>query len=249
MPWGSTGFWAMLAMTATMGGTMRSPLTATFFAVELTGNTHVLLPLIAACAVAHAVTVLLMRRSILTEKVARRGHHITREYRVDPFTLTKVEQVMTTQVQSVPADLTLHGAAALLTDPATRHPSFPVVDDAGQVLGVLDPPAVLRWRRRGIHRGTTIGSILGPTKVPLAYPDEFLDSVADRMTTLNIAHVPVISREGRKLVGYLGWKDLMRVRVQRQVEERQRITFFPVGRHGNGKVVIDPPAATAPGES
>ena len=84
MPAASPGFWALLAMAATMGGTMRAPLTATFFAVELTGNTHVLLPLIAACATAHAVTVLLMKRSILTEKIARRGHHIVREYRHRP---------------------------------------------------------------------------------------------------------------------------------------------------------------------
>ncbi len=246
MPMGSTGFWALLAMAATMGGTMRSPLTATFFAAELTGNSHVLLPLIAACSTAHVVTVLLMRRSILTEKVARRGHHIIREYRIDPFALTKVEQVMTTKVDTVAAELTLHGAAALLTDPATRHPSFPVVDAAGRVLGVLDPPAVLRWRRRGIHRGTSIGSILGPTKVgptkvPLAYPDEFLDSLADRMTTLNVAHMPVVSREGQKLVGYVGWKDLMRVRTRRQVEERQRITFFPMGRHPAAPVTAEAP--------
>ena len=78
---------------------MRSPLTATFFAAELTGNTHVLLPLIAACVTAHLVTVLLMRRSILTEKVARRGHHLAREYRVDPFTLTRVEAVMAHEVR------------------------------------------------------------------------------------------------------------------------------------------------------
>jgi len=95
LPSASPGFWALLAMAATMGGTMRSPLTATFFAVELTGNTHVLLPLIAACGTAHAVTVLLMRRSILTEKLARRGHHLVREYRVDPFALTRVSDVMT----------------------------------------------------------------------------------------------------------------------------------------------------------
>ena len=83
---------------------MRSPLTATFFAVELTGNTHVLLPLIAACGTAHAVTVLLMRRSILTEKVARRGHHLVREYRVDPFALTRVREVMTTAVETRAGD-------------------------------------------------------------------------------------------------------------------------------------------------
>ena len=64
LPHASPGFWAL----ATMGGTMRSPLTATFFAVEITDNIHVLLPLIAACITVHAVTVLLMRRSILTER-------------------------------------------------------------------------------------------------------------------------------------------------------------------------------------
>jgi H+/Cl- antiporter ClcA len=89
LPQAGPGFWPLLAMCATMGGTMRSPLTATFFAVEVTSNTHVLLPLIAACATAQLVTVLLMRRSILTEKVARRGHHLAREYRVDPFAVMR----------------------------------------------------------------------------------------------------------------------------------------------------------------
>src|SRR3546814_3900842 len=68
-------------MAAMMGGTMRAPLTATLFAVELTGNFSVLLPVLTACAFAYGLTVLLLKRSILTEKIARRGHHITREYR------------------------------------------------------------------------------------------------------------------------------------------------------------------------
>ena len=71
LPSASPPFSALLGMAATMGGTMRSPLTATFFAVELTGNPHALLPLIAACVTAHLVTVLLMRRWILTEKISR----------------------------------------------------------------------------------------------------------------------------------------------------------------------------------
>jgi H+/Cl- antiporter ClcA len=93
-------------MTATLGGTMRAPLTATFFAMELTGASDLLLPLMATCVAAHTVTVLLMRRSILTEKLARRGHHLAREYRVDPFVLTHVSEVMTKQVETVPAGMT-----------------------------------------------------------------------------------------------------------------------------------------------
>jgi chloride channel protein, CIC family len=226
LPGGSPGFWALLAMAATMGGTMRSPLTATFFAVELTGDTHVLLPLIAACGAAHTFTVLLLRRSILTEKVARRGHHLVREYRVDPFALTRVRQVMTTAVETVPAAMTLHGAAAFLTNPATTHPSFPVVDAEQKVLGVIDPPAVLRWRRAGKHRTATLRDLLGGAKLISAFPDEYLESLADRLTQANVAHLPVISREDGRLVGYIGWKDLMRVRARLRAEERHRKAFF-----------------------
>ncbi|TPJ51842.1 MULTISPECIES: chloride channel protein [unclassified Mesorhizobium] len=229
LPAADPGFWALLAMAATMGGTMRAPLTATFFAVELTGNTHVLVPLIAACAAAHAVTVLLMKRSILTEKIARRGHHLVREYRVDPFALTRVHEVMTTQVQSVPATMTLHGAAAFLTAPETRHPSFPVIDGNRQVLGLIDPPAILRWRRAGKHRTTTLGDLLAGSKVTLAYPDEYLEGLSDKLLTANVSHLPVVARDDGTLVGYVGWKDLMRVRSRKQAEERDRTALLGFG--------------------
>lgn len=239
LPEADPGFWALLAMAATMGGTMRAPLTATFFAVELTGNTHMLVPLIAACAAAHAVTVLLMKRSILTEKIARRGHHLVREYRVDPFALTRVREVMTSQVESVPATMTLHGAAAFLTAPETRHPSFPVVDENGHVLGLIDPPAILRWRRAGKHRTTTLGDLLAGSKVTLAYPDEYLEGLSDKLLTANVSHLPVVTRESQQLVGYVGWKDLMRVRSRKQAEERDRSTLlgFGAGRRKKEEVV------------
>ena len=240
LPAAAPGFWPLVAMAATMGGTMRSPLTATFFATELTGNTHVLLPLIAACGVAHAVTVLMMRRSILTEKIARRGHHIVREYRIDPFALTRVSEVMTKEVQTVPATMTLHGAAAFLTRPETAHPSFPVIDAAGRVLGVIDPPSILRWRRAGAGRGATLRDLLAGSKIALAYPDEYLADLADRMTSANVAHLPVVSREDRKLVGYIGWKDMMRVRAKLQSEEHQRSRFF-----GKPVAEVEAPAGSA----
>lgn len=89
---GDPGFWALLGMAVMMGGTMRAPLTGTFFAVELTGDVSMLAPLLAATVAAYAVTVLPLRRSILTEKIARRGQHITREYGIDPFELTRARE-------------------------------------------------------------------------------------------------------------------------------------------------------------
>jgi CIC family chloride channel protein len=228
LPAASPGFWALLAMCATMGGTMRSPLTATFFAVELTGNTHVLLPLIAACVTAHVVTVLLLRRSILTEKVARRGHHLAREYRVDPFTLTRVQEVMATDVQTLPETMTLHQVAAFLASPTTKHPSFPVLDTDRRVLGIVNPPAVLGWRRAGKHRQSRLKDLLAGQTLVTAYPDEYLEGIIDRMMSMNVAQIPVISRSDSGLVGYVGWRDLLRVRSKLQVEETQRVVFYRV---------------------
>jgi chloride channel protein, CIC family len=233
LPAESPGFWALPAMAAAMGGTMRSPLTSTFFAVELTGNTHVLLPLITACGTAHLVTVLLMRRSILTEKVARRGHHLVREYQVDPFALTRAHEVMTNAVEVVPATMTLHEAAAFLMDPVATHSSFPVLDAGEKVVGVIDAPTVLSWRRAGTLRTTPLGELFAGTDVASAYSDEYLESVADRLIAANISHVPVISRECERLVGYIGWKDLMSVRTKLQAAERYRTSYLRTrfGRH------------------
>jgi H+/Cl- antiporter ClcA/CBS domain-containing protein len=240
LPEASPGFWALIAMASTMGGTMRAPLTATFFAIELTGDVHVLVPLIAACVAAHAVTVLLMKRSILTEKIARRGHHIVREYRIDPFALTRVADVMTREVETVPSDMTLHEAARFLTDPERRHPSFPVVDAQSKVLGIIDPPSVIRWRRSRKHRNTTLAELLSADPTHVAYADEYLQSVGHRLSDTNLAHLPVVSRSDGKLIGYLGWKDFMRVQTRLPEEEHNRTAFFGRRRKQADGVRVSP---------
>jgi H+/Cl- antiporter ClcA len=88
------GFWPLISLGAILGGTMRSPFTGILFAVELTHDMNVLLPLLIACVAAHGFTVLTLKRSILTEKVSRRGYHLSREYAVDPLETLLVEDVM-----------------------------------------------------------------------------------------------------------------------------------------------------------
>ncbi len=101
IPSGDPGLWAALSMGAMMGGTMRSPFTAVAFMVELTHDVNVLPGLLVACVAAAAVTVLLMKRSILTEKVARRGYHVTREYIANPLHLLRVQDVIEPPVLQV----------------------------------------------------------------------------------------------------------------------------------------------------
>jgi H+/Cl- antiporter ClcA len=142
IPGGNPGIWAVISMAAMMGGTMRSPLTAIVFLIELTHDTNLLGGLLIACAAAHAVTVLVMRRSILTEKVARRGHHVQREYGVNPLTRFRVNDVMR---DPDPADELLVHAGATVTM-AVAHPDE-LLDEAMKTMishGVKQLPVVER---------------------------------------------------------------------------------------------------------
>jgi H+/Cl- antiporter ClcA len=107
LPVGDIGLWAMIGMAAMMGGTMRSPLTGMFFLLEMTHDLNALPALLCGTVAALGVTVLLLRRSILTEKLARRGQHIAREYSVDLFEMMRVSEVMDVNVPLVPASTPL----------------------------------------------------------------------------------------------------------------------------------------------
>jgi H+/Cl- antiporter ClcA len=164
IPGHDAGLWAIISMAAMMGGTMRSPLTAVVFLLELTHDIGLLGGLLIACVAAHAVTVLVMRRSILTEKVARRGHHVLREYVVNPLAQFRVEDVMhppgtTTNSMQSSLDIAQDELAVAYPDELldeamtkmilTGMKELPIVrrDDPKTVIGFVDAAAVATaWR-------------------------------------------------------------------------------------------------------
>ncbi len=112
LPAEGVGFWPLVAMGAILGGTMRSPFTGVVFMIELTHDVNMVLPLLTAVVVAHAFTVLVLRRSILTEKISRRGYHLTREYATDPLEILFVREVMRTNVVAIPENIQSGGLSA-----------------------------------------------------------------------------------------------------------------------------------------
>ncbi|APX74364.1 H(+)/Cl(-) exchange transporter ClcA [Achromobacter insolitus] len=226
LPQADAGFWALLGMAAMMGGTMRAPLTATLFAVELTGDMGALLPVLAACVFAYGVTVLLLKRSILTEKIARRGHHVSREYRVDPFDLLRVSQVMTTPVQTLSADWTVAQAIAHFTTAQPVHTSYPVVDAQGAVVGEVTRADSLAWTLDEDQSARTLGEALQGRELIFGHPEELASQLADRMALSGAGRVPILDRANGRLVGIVGRKDLFRSRARRLREESQRTAYF-----------------------
>ena len=223
---GGPSFWALVGMAAMMGGTMRSPLTGVMFAIELTGNIEMLPVLLAATGAAYAVTVLLLKRSILTEKIARRGQHITREYSIDQFELLRVADVMVKNVDTLPVTMPVDDAVAFFTGDEVRHKSYPVVTADGRLAGMVARSDVLRWRTEGAHLAMTLDDLVSDTSSVSAYPDEVLGRVADVMVSSDLGRIPIVDREKHRVVGLIARKDLLRIRSVVNAQEHERSAYF-----------------------
>ena len=221
---GEPGFWALLGMAAMLGGTMRAPLTGAIFALELTGNVHILPALLTAATAAFAVTVLLMKRSILTEKIARRGQHITREYGVDPYELARVSEVMTRDVEVLSADLSIPDAVAAVE--AGRHRVYPVVDAESRPVGLVSRADALVWRVEGGHGGEQLGERVSDASLPTANPDWVVARAVDLMLTTDQGRILVIDPATGALAGLVTRKDLLQVRASVVHSEDHRQAYF-----------------------
>jgi len=238
LPNEGAGFWPLISMGAILGGTMRSPFTSIVFAFELTHDANVFLPLLVGSVIAHAFTVLTLKRSILTEKVARRGYHLSREYAVDPLEILFAREVMRTTIAVLPATSTIAQIqASLNSDHRQKQRLLPVVNADGTLAGVLtrkdirdrinqEGGAALRRTLREVTRTNTSD----------VYSDEPLRVVVYRMAETGFTRMPVVDRGSGKFLGLISLDDLLKARARHLEEERRRertlrLRFFlPGGR-------------------
>jgi CIC family chloride channel protein len=227
LPNEGAGFWPLISMGAVLGGTMRSPFTGVIFVLELTHDVNALLPLLIAVVIAHAFTVLVMRRSILTEKVSRRGYHLSREYATDPLEIQFVREVMRTNIVALPETASLTELAqALSKEPNQRYMQrlFPIVDAEKRLLGVITNKALHNILEQHCHDGTNgqLSKQIYTTPV-VAYPDEPLRLVVYRMAETGFTRFPVVDRaKPQQLLGLVSLYDLLKARAHYLEEERHR---------------------------
>jgi H+/Cl- antiporter ClcA/predicted transcriptional regulator len=221
---GAHGFWALLGMAALLGGTLPAPLTGIVFAVEVTGDAGALAPLLAATMAAYAVSVLLLKRSILTEKIARRGHHVTREYGIDEYQLTRVGAVMTREVETLDADLSLAEAAAILE--AGRHHAYPVLDAGRRPVAIVSRAEVLVWTTEGEDPGVSLGERVSDATLPVIHPGDVVSHALDVMLAEGSGRLAVTDPATGALVGLLTRRDLLRIRAASLRAEGERQAYL-----------------------
>jgi CBS domain-containing protein len=220
LPAEGIGFWPLISMGAILGGTMRSPFTGIVFALELTHDFNSLLPLLVASSCSYAFTVLFLKRSILTEKIARRGFHLSREYSVDPLEILFVREVMATSLVAFPASQTLRElASSFRTDHSPRGQHlYPVVDGDNRLVGVITRKNIQKLLAEGASN-ETLGNV-ARSEVTVARPGEPLRVVVYRMAETGLTRLPVV--EDGRMVGMVSLQDLLRARTRSLTEERHR---------------------------
>jgi chloride channel protein, CIC family len=220
LPAAGAGFWPLVSMGAILGGTMRSPFTGIVFAIELTHDVNMILPLIVAAVIAHTFTVLVLKRSILTEKVARRGFHLSREYSVDPLEVLFVREVMRTRLIAFDSSGTVGEARSMVK---TGHPThgqhlYPIINADRSVIGVITRKDLADHKS-----DQTLICDVARHKAVVAVADEPLRLVVNRMAETGYTRMPVVdSGEERRIVGMVSLEDLLHARARNLTEERSR---------------------------
>jgi chloride channel protein, CIC family len=222
------GAWPLICMAAVLAGSIGVPLTASVLAVELTHNSGLLLPLLLASMSAYGLNVLLQKRSILTERLAKRGYHLVREYGVDPMEATTVREVMHTSLFALPESATHKDAAAWYGSMQGRGNKthshwqrlFPLVSEEGKLVGVLTRSKMIEAAKDGDATGLLADdAVRRPVSVA---PYDTLREAVTKMGRDNLTALPVVRSSDGRLMGLIQIADLLLARTKAGLRESER---------------------------
>jgi CBS domain-containing protein len=196
---------ALVAMAATFGAATRATFTAIVFAFELTHDFSSILPIMLAAVIADIVAGALLDHGLMTEKLARRGLQVNRDYTPDYLQSALVRDAMTSAVSVLPSCATVQDARDRVDRSA--HSAFPLVDDDRHCVGIVSRQDLLHTDADASTPVVKIAS----TDVVTVSPDDTLLTVLEQIVDEHVEHVPVVDTSER-LVGICTRTDVLRAR-------------------------------------
>jgi CBS domain-containing protein len=205
---------ALVGMASIFAGASHALLASIVFAFETTRQPLGLLPMLAGCAAAYLVSLLLSRHSIMTEKLARRGASVRPEYAVDHLSQVLVRDVTTREVVTIAADDTLDELRQWIAAGAegATHQGFPVLDADMRLIGVVTRRDLIDPSQPG---SVTVREIVRRPPV-VVFDDSTLRDAADQMVIEHVGRLPVVKRDAlREVVGIISRSDLLAAHAPR----------------------------------
>lgn len=203
---------ALVGMAAIFAGASRAMLASAVFAFEITLQPIGLMPLLGGCAVAYMISALMMRHSIMTEKLARRGVRVPAEYTADHLDQLLVKDFASRKVAHFEARTTLAEARKWLTSGAEgcTHQGFPVVDADGRAIGMVMACELTASTQPA---STPVADLIS-RPLAVAFEGTSLREAADHMLREGVGRLPVVAANQR-LIGILTRSDLLEANTTR----------------------------------
>jgi CIC family chloride channel protein len=204
------GAYALLGMAGVFAASTHAPITAVLMLFELTGDYKLILPLMLTVVVATLVSRAMMKgESIYTLKLTRRGIRIKRGRDIDLMEGVPVRTVMKTNTTTINKNVSAAALADLFLQ--TNQHAFPVLDDEGKLYGIVS----LSDYRRACQGNTPLEDLtvqeIATAHPIVAFPDESMQVVMQRMAPRDLSRIPVVSREDqRELLGVIRRNDIVR---------------------------------------
>ena len=222
---GYGGMLVMAGMAGILSGAMRAPLTGTLFAVEVTGHFDLLPVALGAAVASYAVSVLMMPRSIFTERLARRGHHIVQEYATDTLETTKARQIMTAAPATLPGSTPLQEVIAVMSDLHAHH-HYPVVDAQDRFIAVVSRKEMIHWQLQQRAMDISLQELLSDQPQMSAHPDTLCSHIADHLFSEEVGMVVVTDVDSGEVKGVITRHDIFRVRYLAQKAESFKVRYL-----------------------
>lgn len=227
----SSGAYALVGMAALFAGAARAPITSVLIIFEMTNDYHIILPLMLATVVSTLLAEYLNKESIYSLKLVRRGVRLERGQDIDVMQGVLVGEAMTTDVDTVSANMELPELELHFAE--THRHGFPVLDEKGELLGVVTLQDLARAREQGPLAGRKAGDI-ATRSVLSVYPDEPMWVALKRLSTRDVGRLPVVDRQNpHRLLGLIRRNDIVRayrVGIGRRLDLQQRADKLRLGK-------------------
>ncbi|EEF25007.1 voltage-gated clc-type chloride channel, putative [Ricinus communis] len=205
---------ALVGTAAIFAGASRAFLAAVVFAFETTQQVHGLLPLLGACAAAYLVSGLMMRNTIMTEKIIRRGVRVPSDYSADYLDRIAVGDICTREVVTLQAAQNVAQVREWIASgiAEAQHQGFPVVGSDGNVIGIVTRKDLTS---AAISPDAIIATLI--RRAPLAVQENHsAREAADHMVEADVGRLIVVSNDhSRRIVGIVTRGDLLAAHSRR----------------------------------
>ncbi len=219
---------ALIGMAAMFAGASRALLTSIIFAIETSGQSHALLPLLASCTTSYFISFFLMENTIMTEKIGRRGIKTPVSYEPDMLEKKTVGEVMNKDAILLSEENTIKEAREWIEKEGLYETHFFIIVNKEQHFsGVINTSDILSNRH---HPDATVESLILHKNIAVA-EENSLRFAVEKMANENIEVLPIISKEN-KIVGVLSYKNIIALYQHGAGEHAKKATHISLRRRG-----------------